>query len=593
MQAKSPSTARTVWLGLILAVTVVLAGMTATAATATELSNVTLAPVSPSNDTTPTFSGTAAETPGVTVNVFVYAGTVAEGDLVATASGPVRAGGQWTSGHVNEPLLEKGDRTFTAVAVLSSTREESEAVSFVVDTEPPDVTLQAPRSPSNDNTPTFSGTASETTQVTVEIHAGTSLAGQLVTTATATGTGAGWTSGPLATALPDGTFTAVATQPSAIGNGEGSSDPPVTFTVDTAPPTVSLDQLPSPSPGARPIFSGTASDDTPVTVKIYSGARAEGTPIRSTSGEAEGGEWVAERIGEKEELPWGEYTAIASQPSSLANPAGSSAPMTFVLEPIAPAVATEAAEEVTRTTAALYASVDPLGGEIDACDIEYGTTFTYGTRLECGFVEGLSAFPHASTTLVPVFVRIFGLTPSTTYHFRVAVVGEGGTASGADQTFTTQEPFRFDESDPPGAAPPAPAVTAKTAAAAVPAGAVEALIAKQLAASWRGATIVGLLRKGVFKATFKAPEAGTAAIGWYYSPPASKRGKTSASSRVLIASGKRTFHAAGKAALALRLTPAGRRLLRSASRIRLTATCVFTPSGSRPVRTSSAFELKR
>jgi hypothetical protein len=208
-------------------------------------------------------------------------------------------------------------------------------------------------------------------------------------------------------------------------------------------------------------------------------------------------------------------------------------------------------------------------------------------------VEGLSAFPPASTALVPVFVRIFGLTPSTTYHFRVAIVGEGGTALGADQTFTTQEPFRFDESGAPGAAPLAPAAAAKVATAGVPAGDVEALIARQLAVSWRGATIAGLLRKGMFKAAFKAPEAGTAAIGWYYSAPVSKRPKTSARSRVLIASGKRTFHAAGKAALAMRLTPAGRRLLRSASRIRLTATCAFTPPGSRPVRTSRAFELKR
>jgi hypothetical protein len=112
---------------------------------------------------------------------------------------------------------------------------------------------------------------------------------------------------------------------------------------------VTLDQLPSPSPGAKPIFSGSTSDDTPVTVKIYSGARAEGNPVRSTSGEAGGGEWVAARV-EEPQLPWGEYTAIASQPSSLGNPAGSSAPMTFVLEPIAPAVATEAAEQVTRAS---------------------------------------------------------------------------------------------------------------------------------------------------------------------------------------------------------------------------------------------------
>ncbi len=48
--------------------------------------------------------------------------------------------------------------------------------------------------------------------------------------------------------------------------------------------------------------------------------------------------------------------------------------MTFAVEPIAPAVATEAASAVTRTSAALYASVDPNGAGVSACYFEYGTT---------------------------------------------------------------------------------------------------------------------------------------------------------------------------------------------------------------------------
>ena len=47
----------------------------------------------------------------------------------------------------------------------------------------------------------------------------------------------------------------------------------------------------------------------------------------------------------------------------------------------------------TRTSAALYASVNPRGGGVSACYFEYGST-AYGTDIECGFVSGLSAFPR-------------------------------------------------------------------------------------------------------------------------------------------------------------------------------------------------------
>ena len=74
--------------------------------------------------------------------------------------------------------------------------------------------------------------------------------------------------------LPVGehTYTAVAKEESLAGNPEGVS-PPVTFTIDTLPPAVQLDELPSPSTNGSPAFSGTASDHTPVTVKIYSGSK--------------------------------------------------------------------------------------------------------------------------------------------------------------------------------------------------------------------------------------------------------------------------------------------------------------------------------
>ena len=102
----------------------------------------------------------------------------------------------------------------------------------------------------------------------------------------------------------------------------------------------------------------------------------------------------------------------------------------------------------------------------------------------------------------------------------------------------------------------------------------------------------------IFKQQFKAPEAGTALIKWYYLPPGArltgaKRAKKGAPKPVLVASGSVTFHGAGTAAVKLRLTAAGRQLLGRSKVIRLTATCAFTPVGSAAIPTSGTFQLHR
>src|SRR5207244_245744 len=68
-------------------------------------------------------------------------------------------------------------------------------VMFTADAAAPNVTLNSPASPSDSPTPSFTGTASKTTPVTVLIYAGDEANGTVVSTATATGTGATWASG--------------------------------------------------------------------------------------------------------------------------------------------------------------------------------------------------------------------------------------------------------------------------------------------------------------------------------------------------------------------------------------------------------------
>ena len=92
----------------------------------------------------------------------------------------------------------------------------------------------------------------------------------------------------------------------------------MTFTVDTLPPTVTIDQPSSPSNDTTPSFAGTASDTTLVTVDVYAGGTAEGIPIAVLKAQANGGSWASASVGAP--LTTGTYTALATQPDSLGNP---------------------------------------------------------------------------------------------------------------------------------------------------------------------------------------------------------------------------------------------------------------------------------
>src|ERR1700704_1652657 len=192
----------------------------------------------------------------------------------------------------------------------------------------------------------------------------------------------------------------------------------------------------------------------------------------------------------------------------------------------------------------------------------------------------MSAFPPAETGVVPVFARIYGLSPGVTYHFRIVAVGEGGTGAGAEATFTTLPPRGAEAASRGRGVPPRAAA----------AGGVAAFIARQLAPHGRAARLTALIRSGAFKQLFKAPGPGRAAIAWYYAPPAPKLASSVARARVLVASGGLRCRAAGTATVMIRLSAAGMRLLRASRHLRLTATCVFIASGAPSIRASATFE---
>jgi hypothetical protein len=88
--------------------------------------------------------------------------------------------------------------------------------------------------------------------------------------------------------------------------------------------------------------------------------------------------------------------------------------------------------------------------------VEYGTTAAYGTRTA-------SAAAGSGNAAAPVSQAVGGLSPGTTYHFRVVATSDGGTTAGADQTFTTPAgPAAAAAVTPPP--PTAPAPTRRVAA---------------------------------------------------------------------------------------------------------------------------------
>jgi hypothetical protein len=289
-------------------------------------------PVLLSNNTSPSFTGTASDSTQVTVQI--YAGGTATGSIVATATATGPGGGDWISGNASPALA---DGLYTAIAVQESSLGNPSGVStpvtFTVDTTSPTVSLNQPASPSNDTMPSFTGSASDTTQVTVEIYKGAMATGPVVSTAMAAGTGGAWTSGNASPALPDGQYTAIATQTSSLGNPEGISNS-VTFTVDTAAPAVSLNQPKSPSDDTTPFFTGSASENTPITVQIYAGATTTGPVISTATAAGTGGDWTSDDADPT--LSDGQYTAIATQESLLGNHSGKATSVSFTVDTVPP-----------------------------------------------------------------------------------------------------------------------------------------------------------------------------------------------------------------------------------------------------------------
>jgi hypothetical protein len=138
-------------------------------------------------------------------------------------------------------------------------------------------------------------------------------------------------------------------------------------------------------------------------------------------------------------------------------------------------------------------------------------------------------------------------------------VGGGGSSNGGG---------------PSGAGGPSSAVanSLATGVLAPSPSAIRALLAKILVPHGNAARISALLKHGGYSFRWTAPSAGSLVISWYARP--------SHRARVLVATVRRSFPKAETTSITIALTPAGRRLLRSARKMRLSADVSFAPAQS-------------
>ncbi len=97
---------------------------------------------------------------------------------------------------------------------------------------------------------------------------------------------------------------------------------------------------------------------------------------------------------------------------------------------IAPTAETGIASAIGERTAVLNGTVDPNAGAVIECRFEYGKTALISSA-PC------AELPGAGTSTVAVSALLKGLTPGTTYHFKILATSLSGVGKGTEAAFTT------------------------------------------------------------------------------------------------------------------------------------------------------------
>jgi hypothetical protein len=116
---------------------------------------------------------------------------------------------------------------------------------------------------------------------------------------------------------------------------------------------------------------------------------------------------------------------------------------------------------------------------------------------------------------------------------------------------------------------------------------IRARLLRALAPTGAAAKLRTLVKRGGFVSAFAAPATGRLVLQWYSRP---KRRKAKA---VLLASTTLKITKASTVKPKLKLTRAGKRLLRASKKLTITGKGSFTPTGKKPVTATRTLTLKR
>ncbi len=284
---------------------------------------LTSTPSSPSNDDSPSLTGSAEA--GSTVKVY----TTSNCTGVIAASG---GAGTFASPGLTVTLTRDATTqlTVTATDAAGNVSACSSVLTFVEDSTAPAAPSSlgtTPTSPANNNAPNVTGTAEAASTVT--LYATTDCSG----TALATGSAATFASPGLATTVSDDsstTFRLTATD--AAGNTSACSSG-ITYVEDSTPPAApsGLDSSPaSPANNNSPKITGTA--EAGATVKVYATANCSGGPAATGSASAFASPGLAVSVSNDTSTS---YSATATD--AAGNVSACASAITYVEDSTAPA----------------------------------------------------------------------------------------------------------------------------------------------------------------------------------------------------------------------------------------------------------------
>ena len=301
---------------------------------------ITINPITDTNDTTPSVTGSVVDVPqGTEVTLLI---TDSDGNQ-QTITAITNADGSYSADILNE--LSEGDFTVTASVSDEAGNSSTATVTGTIDLTAPGVTIDN-IGDTNDTTPTISGStqglaAGSVVTVIVTDNAGAEQ--QFVTAINGDGT---W-SIDVPQALAEGEFSVVANVSDSAGNSAQDSQ---TGTIDLTAPTISVNDF-TDSNDSTPVFSGTTTDVEPGSLITVLVTDSNGDSQTLTAVVAEDGSW---QVGATTAIAEGEFTITATATDAAGNEA--SATTTGVIDTAAPTVIIEPVGDTNDTTPTISGS---------------------------------------------------------------------------------------------------------------------------------------------------------------------------------------------------------------------------------------------